>query len=96
MAWDVQLPQLLYAATVDGIISVYNSKTRSRQPNQGPHKNETRMVTHCKIVTTIEGHQAGKVALTPMKGCLFSASPSLFAAHNVSGMYARTRDEVSI
>ena len=84
LAWDVQLPQLLYAASSDGVIAIYNSKTRTRQMT-GEFKNISKMVTHCKLVTTIQGHDAAPVALTPVKGYLYSASPSLFVSHNVSG-----------
>ena len=96
VAWDVQLTQLLYAATSDGVIAVYNTKSRSRMSGQGEHGNETKMVTHCKLVTTITGHEASPLELTPIQGYLLSASPSLLAVHNVSGLYARTRDEPNV
>ena len=31
VAWDVHLTQLLYAATADGVVDVYNTKARQRQ-----------------------------------------------------------------
>eukprot|EP00900_Chrysochromulina_parva_P020682 jgi/Chrpa1/3247/Chrysochromulina_OHIO_Genome00009094-RA len=34
LAWDVQLPQLLYAGTASGEMLVFNTKSRSRQPNK--------------------------------------------------------------
>ena len=95
LTWDVQLPQLLYTASSDGIISIYNSKARTRQMT-GEFNNISKMVTHCKLVTTITGHEAAPIGLTPVKGYLFSASPSLLASHNVSGLYARTRDEPNV
>ena len=84
LTWDAQLPQLLYAATSDGVISIYNSKARTRQMT-GEFKNISKMVTHCKIVTTVTGHDAAPLALAPVKGYLFSASPSLLVSHNISG-----------
>ena len=88
VTWDVQLPQLLYAASSDGLITIYNSKTRTKQM-VGEFKNESKMVTHCKLVTTITGHDAAPLALTPVKGYLFSASPGLLVSHNVSGARKR-------
>ena len=96
LSWDVQLTQLLYAAGSDGVISFYNSKARTRMGGQGPHGNETRMVTHCKLVTTVEGHTPSSLTLAPVKGYLLSASGALLAAHNVSGLYARTRNDPNV
>jgi hypothetical protein len=96
LSWDVQLTQMLYAAGSDGVISVYNSKARTRMGGQGPHGNETRMVTHCKLVTTVEGHTPSSLTLAPVKGYLLSASGALLAAHNVSGLYARTRNDPNV
>ena len=96
LTWDAQLTQLLYAASADGVIGVYNTKARTRMGGQGPHGNETRMVTHCKLVTTIEGHIPSPLSITPVKGYLLSANAKLLAVHNVSGLYARTRDEPNV
>jgi hypothetical protein len=96
LAWDVQLTQLLYAGSRDGIVSVFNTRARTRVTDAGIHANETRMVTQCKLVTTVPGHDVSPVALTPLKGYLLSASTSLLVAHNVSGLYARTRDDPNV
>ena len=57
------------------------------------HKNETKMATVCKLVTSIEGHAESELRIAPLKGYLLSASPTLLAVHNVSGLYSRTRDD---
>ena len=53
------------------------------------------MTTVCKLVTVVSGHEPSAVGLAPLKGYLLSAAGSLLAAHNVSGLYARKREEPS-
>lgn len=92
IAWDVQLPQLVYAGTAAGDIRIYNSKARSRQLG-GKYGNESRMATACKLVTVIRGHEAAEVQLAPLKGYLVSVASRLLVTHNVTGLYSRTRDD---
>ena len=94
LAWDVQLPQLLYAGTASGEMLVFNTKSRSRVPNK--HGNGTEMMTVCKLVTVLGGHAPAPVRLAPLKGFLFSAADQLLAVHNVSGLYKRRLDEPAV
>ena len=97
LAWDVQLAQLLYAGGADGRVAVYNTRSRVRSTTEGPNRNETKMVTTCKLVTVVEGHAPADVALAAVKGYLLSASGGgLLAVHNVSGLYGRARDDPSV
>ena len=92
VVWDSQLTQLVYAGGSDGVVRIYNTKARSRQLG-GTHGNESRMVTQCKLVSTIVGHEPSPLHLAAQKGWLFSTSRALLAVHNVSGLYDRKREE---
>ena len=85
----------MYAGTDAGEIRIYNSRARVRTLG-GEFGNESRLMTSCKLVTTIVGHQPAAVSVATLKGYLLSAAPTLFAVHNVSGLYGRQRDEPAV
>jgi hypothetical protein len=90
LAFDLELPQLLYAATGSGEVLVFNTRTRTRpSAERSPVPDDGRASSACRLVERLLGHQPSALALAAVRGYLLSASPSLLAAHNVSGLYSR-------
>ena len=91
MAFDLELPQLLYAATSGGEVLLFNTRTRTKfrsGPSDAPPVTKR---SSCRLVERLRGHQPSALAIAAVRGYLFSASPSLLVAHNVSGLYSRSK-----
>ena len=98
VAWDAQLPQLLYAGTASGRLLVYNSRARTKvdapkDDNTPTSRGSAKTVQTCKLVHSIEGHAALPLSLAVVKGYVLSATAELLAAHNVSGLYGRQKGD---
>jgi len=96
LAWDLELPQLLYAATSSGEILLFNTRTRTRSRQAEPSASRANAAASrpgpaCRLVERLRGHQPSTLSIAAVRGYLLSASPSLLAAHNVSGLYARAK-----
>ena len=79
VAWDAQLPQLLYAGTASGRLLVYNSRARTKvdapkDDNTPTSRGSAKTVQTCKLVHSIEGHAALPLSLAVVKGYVLSAT----------------------
>lgn len=92
LAFDLELPQLLYAATGSGEVLVFNTRTRTRpSAERSAMPQDGGASSACRLVERLRGHQPSALALAAVRGYLLSASPSLLVAHNVSGLYSRSK-----
>jgi hypothetical protein len=92
LVFDLELPQLLYAATGHGEVLVFNTRTRTRpSAERSSLLDDGKASSACRLVERLRGHQPSALALAAVRGYLLSASPSLLVAHNVSGLYSRSK-----
>ena len=96
VAWDAQLPQLLYAGTASGRLLVYNSRARTKvdapkDDNTPTSRGSAKTVQTCKLVHSIEGHAALPLSLALVKGTSSRRPPSSSPRTTSAGSTAARR-----